>query len=206
MTTITRRFRLTAAIATVVGAAAIVPAGALASTSYFGSSLDHSPANAGTPCNQNFDAPAPNCTHVGSFYPGFSGHAKANANGTIVKIKVRAQGPMTMRFQLVRVRNLSSNEQHGQAKVIANGPKLNVNGPSQTQLDNGISPVQTFPAHIRVQKGEELAITTNNNQAEYCSDGTPGQLTFFNPTLGKTFRTNTGVDDCLLLVQAVIKH
>ena len=66
--------------------------------------------------------------------------------------------------------------------------------------------MQTFPAHIRVQKGEELAITTNNNQAEYCSDGTPGQLTFFNPTLGNTFRTNTGVDDCLLLVQAVIKH
>ena len=112
---------------------------------------------------------------------------------------------MTMRFQLVRVRNLSSNEQHGQVKVIANGPKLNVNGPSQTQLDNGISPVKTFPAHIRVHKGDELAITTNNNQAEYCSDGT--RVTdLFNPTLGKTFRSNTGVDDCLLLVQAVIKH
>ncbi len=206
MTTITRRFRLTAAIATAIGAAAIIPAGAMASTSWFGSSLDHSPANAGTPCNQIFDAPAPNCTHVGSFYPGFSGRAKANANGTIVKIKVLAQGPMTMRFQLVRVRNLSSNEQQGQAKVIANGPKLNVNGPSQTQLDNGVTPVETFPAHIRVHKGDELAITTNNNQAEYCSDGTPGQLTFFNPTLAMTFRNNTGVDDCLLLVQAVIKH
>lgn len=206
MTTITRRIRLTAAAAAVLGAAAIVPTGAMASTSWFGSSLNHEPANAGTPCNQNFDAPAPDCTHVGSFYPGTSGRVKAKNNGTIVKIKVRAQGPMTMSFQLVRVRNLSSNERTGQAKVIKNGPTLDVTGPSQTQLDNGISPVQSFPVHIRVHKGDELAITTDNNQAEYCSDGTPGQLTFFNPVLGSTFRTNTSVDDCLLLVQAVIRH
>ena len=61
--------------------------------------------------------------------------------------------------------------------------------------------------HIKVHKGDEVAIDTNNNQAEYCSDGTPGQLTFFNPilSLGDGFRSSQGVDDCLLLVQAVIR-
>ena len=111
---------------------------------------------------------------------------------------------MSLRFQLVHVRNLSSNEQQGQAKVITNGPKINI--ASATMDQNGDTVPQTFPVHIKVHKGDELAITTNNNQAEYCSDGTPGQLTFFNPTLGSTFRTNSGVDDCLLLVQAVIRH
>ncbi len=206
MTLTPRSLRLTTALAAVLGAVAIAPAGALASTTWFGSSLNHEPANAGSSCSQDDSMPAPLCTHVGSFYPGTSGRAQASTNGTIVKIKVRSEGPTTLHFQLVRVRNLSSDEQHGQAKVVVNGPTLNVNGPTQDQLDNGISPVESFPVHIRVQRGEELAVTTNNNQAEYCSDGTPGQLTFFNPTLGNTFRTNTGVDDCLLLVQAVVRH
>ena len=47
-----------------------------------------------------------------------------------------------------------------------------------------------------------------DSNVEYCSDGTPGQLTFFNPilALGDGFRSSQGTDDCLLLVQAVIKH
>jgi hypothetical protein len=204
----TPRIRITAATAAITAALAIAPAGASAATTWFGSSLDHTPANAGTPCNQNFNVPAPSCTHVGSFYPGFSGRAKATANGTIVKIRVRPENPMTMRFELVHVRHLSANEKHGQAKMIFQGKVLHVPGPNASQMNNGVVPVQTINAHIRVHKGDELAITTKNNQADYCSDGTPGQLTFFNPALalGVGFRSNNGVDGCLLLVQAVIKR
>lgn len=191
-----------------LGAVALIPAGASAATSYFGSSLNHDPANAGASCNPDFSAPSPNCTHVGSYYPGFSGHAQAASNGTITKIKVLAQGPMTMKFKLVQVRNLASDHRSGQAKVVYAGPTLNVTGPSSDQASNGTYPVQSFPVHIKVKQGQELAIDTSNNQAEYCSDGTPGQLTFSNPILktGQGFRTNTSVDDCLLLVQAVVKH
>ncbi len=204
----THSSRIVAAAAVIAGALIIGPASASAATTWFGSSLDHTPANAGTPCNQNFSQPAPSCTHVGSFYPGFSGRAQATTNGTIVKIRVRPQNAMTMRFELVRVRHLSSNEKRGQAKMIFQGKVLHVPGPNATQMNNGIVPVQTIPAHIKVHKGDELAITTKNNQADYCSDGTPGELTFFNPplALGVGFRTNNGVDGCLLLVQAVIKH
>jgi hypothetical protein len=204
----TRRTRITAATAAITAALAIVPAGASAATTWFGSSLDHEPANVGTPCNQNFNVPAPSCTHVGSLYPGFSGRAKATANGTIVRIRVWPENAMTMRFELVRVRHLSSNGKHGQAKLIFQGKVLHVPGPTASQMNNGVVPKRTIKAHIAVHKGDELAITTKNNQAEYCSDGTPGQLTFFNPPLarGVGFRSNNGVDGCLLLVRAVIQR
>ena len=202
----TRQTRLAASVAA-AAALALAPAAASA-TSFFGSSLNHDPANAGTPCNENFSSAPPNCTHVGSFYPGTSGHAKAGSGGTITKIRIRPQGPMKMHFELVRVRHLSSNKKHGQARVIFQSHVFNVPGPSQSQLDSGTYPIRTIHADIPVSKGDELAITTKKNEAEYCSDGTPGQLTFFNPVLsiGHPFRTNTSFDGCLLLVQAVIKH
>jgi hypothetical protein len=201
-----RRSRLVTGLATVLTAAAILPAGAMAATSTFGSSLNHDPANAGTSCNQNNLDSSPLCTHVGSFYPGFSGHAQANSGGTITKIKLRAEGPMNFRFKLIQVRHLSSNHRHGQAKVVAVSGKLHAHGPSAT--GDGSSPVETFNVHIKVQKGDYVGIDTNHNTAEYCSDGTPGQLTFFNPdlSLGGGFRSAQGIDDCLLLVQAVYNH
>jgi hypothetical protein len=113
---------------------------------------------------------------------------------------------MTFQFELVKVRNLSSDKMHGQARAIFQSHSFSVPGPTPSQLSNGIYPIQTIPADIPVSRGDELAITTKNNQAEYCSDGTPGQLTFFNPVLklGQPFRNNNNVDGCLLLVQAVI--
>jgi hypothetical protein len=204
---ITRRSRAISGVAAALMAAALVPAGASAATSTFGSSLNHSPANAGSSCDQNNLDSNPLCTHVGSFYPGNSGHVKAGSNGLITKIKVRAQGPMSFRFRLVEVRHLSSDHKRGQVKVITQSRQLNANGPSQTQADDGISPTESFKVHIKVHKGDEVAIDTTQNTAEYCSDGTPGQLTFFNPDLPLSgFHQSQGVDDCLLLVQAVYNH
>ncbi len=205
LTTTFRRSRLMTGLATALTAAAILPAGAMAATSNFGSSLNHDPANAGTSCDQNNLDSAPFCTHVGSFYPGFSGHAQAKSGGTITKIKLRAQGPMNFRFKLMQVRHLSSNHKSGQAKVVAVSRKLHAVG---AQNSNGDSQVETFNVHIKLQKGDYVGIDTNNNTAEYCSDGTPGQLTFFNPdlSLGDGFQSSQGVDGCLLLVQAVYTH
>jgi hypothetical protein len=204
----TRRFRFASALTAAIAAAAMVPAGASAATATFGSSLNHEPANAGSSCDRNNLDNPPFCTHIGSFYPGTSGRVFAPVSGTIVKIRVRAEGRMTMKFKLVRLRNVSADHQHGQAKVVAVSRTLSFIGPSQTQQDNGIFPIESASVHIRVHRGDVLAIDTSNNQAEYCADGTPGQLTFFNPILapGDGFRSAQGVDSCLLLVQAVIKH
>ena len=206
-TSITTRFsRLTAGLVAAATAIALVPAAASA-TATFGSSLNHEPANAGASCVADDSVPSPLCTHVGSYYPGTSGRVKAPFKGTVVAFKVRAQGPTTLTFHLVQVRNLSSNHQSGQAKVVATSRTVQVQGPSSTDLDNGVYPTETVHVHLKVHKGDEVAVDSTNNTAEYCSDGTPGQLTF-NPPLqaGAGFRANTGVDDCLLLVQAVEKR
>jgi hypothetical protein len=198
------RHHLIAALAGALGAASLIPAGASAANSWFGSSLDHSPANAGSTCAENGVPGAALCTHVGSYYPGNSGHAAAPFNGTITAFRVEAQGPTTLTFMLVTVRNLSSNEHSGQAKVVLVGPTVTVKG---TEDSNGDAQIETFHTNLNVTKGEELAVNTTSNTAEYCSDGTPGQL-LFDPVLnpGQNFRKSNGVDGCLMLVQAVIKH
>jgi hypothetical protein len=207
LTTSTFRFRrLAAGLAAAATAVAMVPAAASA-TAWFGSSLNHEPANAGASCVSDDTVPPPMCTHVGSYYPGTSGRVKAPFDGTVTALRIRAEGPTTLTFHLVRVRNLSADETTGQAKVVATSRTLQLQGPSSTDLDNGVYPVETFHVHLKVHQGDEVAVDTTNNTAEYCSNGTPGQLTF-NPPLqaGAGFRASTGVDDCLLLVQAVEKH
>jgi len=199
-----RRFHLIAAIVGALGAVASLPAGASAAKPYFGSSLDHGPANAGNTCAENGVKGAALCTHVGSYYPGNSGLAAAPFTGKITAFRVEAQGPTTLTFLLVTVKNLSSNEHSGQAKVVLVGPTVSVHG---TQDANGDYQIETFKTNLPVTKGEELAVNTTSNTAEYCSDGTPGQL-LFDPVLnpGQNFRKSNGVDGCLMLVQAVISH
>ncbi len=193
---ITHRSRVASAFIVASGVVALLPAVASAHKTYFGSSLDHSPANAGSTCAENGVSGAALCTHVGSFYPGFSGRAKATVNGTITAIRLRAQGPTTLRVLVVAVRHLSADNKSGQAKMIVKGPLLH---------PVGTGDIETFPVNIKVTKGEELAVNTTSNTAEYCSDGTPGQL-LFDPVLGSTFTSSQGVDGCLMLVQAVVKY
>ena len=123
------------------------------------------------------------CTHVGSDYPGFSGHAQAPQNGTVTEIRLWAEGPATLKILIVAVRHVSSDFMSGQAKVVVKGPTLHPVGSGS---------IETFPVHLAVKKGEELAVNTTSNTAEYCSDGTPGQL-LFDPPLGTSFRSSQGV-------------
>jgi hypothetical protein len=207
ITNITRRARLMSSLVVAIGAIALVPAAASASTTWFGSSLDHTPANAGSTCSQDGVGPSTLCTHVGSYYPGFSGRAQSPSNGTIITLKVRPQGPMTLTAKVVNVRHLAANHQSGQAQAVVRSRLIQVPGPTQDQIDNSDYPVEKFSVHLNVKKGQELAIDTTSNTAEYCADGTPGQL-LFDPILspGHGFTNSAGVDDCLMLIQAVVKH
>jgi hypothetical protein len=196
ITRITRRSRLASTLVVVFSAAVLFPAAAWAHQTYFGSSLDHSPANAGSTCAQDGVSGASKCTHVGSFYPGFSGRAMATVNGTITSIRLRAEAPTTLRILIVAVRHISSDHKSGQAKTVLVGPTLH---------PVGTGDIETFPVHLKVLKGEELAVNTTSNTAEYCSDSTPGQL-LFDPVLSTHFSSSAGVDGCLMLVQAVVKY
>ena len=199
-----RSLRIVSALASTVIAFALVPAGASAATTWFGSSLNHSPANAGSTCAENGVMGPALCTHVGSYYPGNSGRATAPVSGTITKIRLLAQGPATMVFKVVQVRHLSSNHKHGQAQAIVKSRTIHVQGATDS---NGDAVIESFNVHLKVKKGQELAVDTTSNTAEYCSDGTPGQL-LFDPilALGHGFRSNGGVDGCLMLIQGVITH
>jgi hypothetical protein len=207
ITNITRRARLMSSLAAAVGAIALVPAAASASTTWFGSSLDHTPANAGSSCSDDGVGPSTLCTHVGSFYPGFSGRAQSPSNGTIVALKVRPEAPMTLTAKVVNVRRLSAGHESGQARAVVRSRRIQVPGPTQDQIDNGDFPVERFNVRLTVKKGQELAIDTAGNTAEYCADGTPGQL-LFDPILsvGNGFTNSAGIDDCLMLIQAVVRQ
>jgi hypothetical protein len=193
-------------LASALGAIAVVPAAASATT-WFGSSLNHEPANAGHYCDANNDPSTDSCTRVGSDYPGTSGRAMSPVKGIITAINIRPAGPMTFRVKVVKIRNLASNFQSAQAKAVAVSRLITTPGPTADQLNNNEYPVETFKVHLKVKKGQELAIDTQQNTAEYCSNGTPGVLVF-DPALsvGQGFQSSTGVIDCLQLVQAVVKH
>lgn len=201
-----RSVRRTLTLVGTLAAIGAVPAAASASTTWFGSSLNHSPANAGNTCDDNGVA-ATVCTHVGSYFPGTSGRARAPRNGTITAVKFMAQGPMTATIKVVSIRNFAADHKSGQAKTIAVGPTVQVKGPTQAQLEEGFSPVETFKVKLKVKKGQMIAIDTTANTAEYCADGTPGQL-LFGPRLrlNQPFRSSDGVDGCLMLVQAVLRY
>jgi hypothetical protein len=206
----TRRSRLIpATVATVAAIAAIAaaPAAASAQTTWFGSSFANPPANAGVSCADLGVGPFGTCTHVQSYDPGNSGHAQAPVSGTITAIRIDPEAAMTFTVEVVNVRNLSSDEQSGQAQAVQRSRQITVPGPTPDQASNGIYPIDTIAIHLHVNRGQYLAINTASNQAEYCADGTPGQL-LFDPVLapGHGFQSSAGVDNCLMLVQAKIRH
>jgi hypothetical protein len=205
VSSITRRTRLLPALA--IGALAITPAAASASTSWFGSSLDHTPANAGSTCAEDgVSGPLDTCTHVGSYYPGFSGRAQARVTGTITQLRIEPEGPMQFVAKVVTLRHVSSDHKHAQAVATAHSRQITLAGPTQDEMDNSDYPINTVNVKLKVKKGQYIAIDTTSNTAEYCSDGTPGQLLFDPPLMGSSFHNSNGVDGCLMLVQARISH
>src|SRR4051812_18811246 len=95
----TVRFRSIAlAFAVLACAALLVPIGASAKSSTFGSSLVNEPANTG---NQRTCQAAGPCTRVG-FYTGNAGLTKSPVTGTITKFRVRSAAPGQMTFKVVR--------------------------------------------------------------------------------------------------------
>ena len=199
MPAIVRGRRLVAAALPLVAVlvAAATAGGAATKKTWFGSSLNHEPANAGSTCPGGGS-----CARAGSFYPGTSGRMKSPLSGKIVRFRIRAQGPMTARLEVVRLRKLSSDHRSARAKLVSRGPRVKVKGGNG---DEGTYPIESFKTHLKVHKGDIVAIETSRNMAEYCSDGTPGELTFASVRRG-SFRNSNSVVGCLLLVQAVVKR
>jgi hypothetical protein len=199
------RRRTLAALAVAAGFT-LAPATALASNTWFGSRLNHVPGNAGSTCSQDgVGQPGDVCTHVGSDYPGTAGRAQSPASGTVIALKVDPEGAMTFTAEVVTVRKLNPLLTSGQAQATAKSRQIKLAGPTPTEKADQDYPIDTVFVHLKVNKGQEIAINTKSNQAEICSDSTPGQL-LFDPPLspGGGFAHSAGTDDCEMLVQAVV--
>lgn len=198
-------------IATTVAALALLlalPALGQAKTATFGTRLDHEPSNSapGHNCKEDgSDDPTPACTRVaidmGDAVPG---GLTAPRNGTIVKFRVRAGAPGALTFRLVQLKALgfdpSLGDFAGFGKGVGTGPTVQVAGRGFDETD----PVEEFPAHLKVHKGDYLGIDSTSTAVLYCSGGGNNQL-IFSPALGGSFAVSTQSEGCDLLVQAVMK-
>jgi hypothetical protein len=213
-TTATRTNTRTTSIASVVSAALallallLVPAIGHAKTSTFGIRLDHEPSNSapGHNCKEDgSDDPTPACTRVAiDMGDAVSGGLRAPQNGTIVKFRVRAGAPGDLTFRLAQLRNLgfdpSLGDYAGFGKGVGTGPTVHVAGRGFDETN----PVEEFPAHLKVHKGDYLGIDSTATSVLYCTGGGNNQLIFSDPLDG-SFSTSTQTEGCDLLVQAVMK-
>src|SRR5215213_10360157 len=195
----------TARLASVVSAALallallLVPAIGHAKTSTFGIRLDHEPSNSapGHNCKEDgSDDPTPACTRVaidvGDAIPG---GLTAPMNGTIVKFRVRAGAPGDLTFRLAQLRNLgfdpSIGDYLGYGKGVGTGPTVHVAGRGFDETN----PVEEFPAHLKVHKGDYLGIDSTSTSVLYCASGGSKQL-IFTPTLGGSFVASSTAGGC----------
>ena len=202
-----RIVRLLSAVSA-VAALLLVPAAGHAKTYTFGTRLDHEPSNStpGHNCREDgSDDPTPPCTRVaideGAAVPG---GLTAPRNGTIVKFRVRAGAPGQITFRLVRLRDLGYDAALGDFAGFGRGAGV---GPTVYPQGRGFfdyKPVEEFPAHLRVRKGDYLAIDSTSTSVLYCSGGGNNQL-IFSPALTPSFAISTQSEGCDLLVQAVMK-
>jgi hypothetical protein len=204
----------TASIASAVSAAfallalLLMPAIGHAKTSTFGIRLDHEPSNSapGHNCKEDgSDDSTPACTRVaidqGDAVPG---GLVAPRNGTIVKFRVRAGAPGDLTFRLAQLKQLgfdpSLGDYAGFGKGVGTGPSVHVEGRGFDETN----PVEEFPAHVKVHKGDYLAIDSTATSVLYCTGGGNNQLIFSDPLDG-SFSSSTQTEGCDLLVQAVMK-
>lgn len=205
-TTKTRKITRTGILAAIaVVAMTIAPAAGMAAPVKFGSKLNSTvqPSNSlpGLRCSQ--EAPGP-CTMVqNEAYGRPDGGELAPKTGTIKKIRLIAGGPGSFKLQIAKVKRstlFGTNE----AKVVANGPRINYQGQTEANFEDDSYRVETFNVDVPVKKGQQLALKGNITSMVRCSSGGDNTL-IYSPPLGSSFRPATSTDGCWILMEAVIR-
>ena len=186
-----------------------LPAAGHAKSVTFGTRLDHEPANWSSgpqSCDQNAEDtdPIQSCTRVAvDKSDAVPAGLRAPATGTITKFRVRAGAPGTLTFRVAKLKGLNTFGNPGFAfgKNDGKGPTVHVQGIGSNEEGPTI---ESFPAHLKVKKGDYLAIDSSEASNLYCDGGGTKNL-IFRPTLTNTFLHSTTDEGCDLLVQAVVK-
>jgi hypothetical protein len=187
-----------------VFAMTIAPASGMAAPVKFGSKLNPTvqPSNSlpGLDCGEV----AGPCTFVQQeAYGRPDGGELAPKTGTIKKIRLIAGGPGSFKLQIAKVKR-STLFGTDEAKVVANGPRINYQGQSEANDEAGSYRVETFDVSVPVKKGQQLALKGNLTSMVRCSSGGPNTL-IYTPPLGSSFRPATETDGCWILMEAVIR-
>jgi hypothetical protein len=186
-----------------------LPAAGQAKSLTFGTRLDHEPSNSAPAHNckeDGSDDPTPTCSRVAIDESiAVPGGLRAPADGRIVRFRVRAGAPGQVTFRLARLKNAGFNQALGEYTALGKsggvGPTVNVAGRGFDETGN---PVESFPANLKVKKGDYVGIDSTSTSALYCSSGGPNHLIFEQPLTG-SFKQSTKTDGCELMVQAVMK-
>jgi hypothetical protein len=182
-----------------------VPGTGLASTK-FGADVNKNlqPSNAnvnGQTCKQADSSLGTGpCTRVAVQFPdgAVQGNTKAPKDGKISRIRLIAAGEGHFAPYVAKAKDINGNG--GKAKVTDKGKEINYQG------DNSGPPytVEHFHTHLKVKKGEYLAIKAKRTSMLRCNSGGVRQLLFEPPIdVGDPFDHSDGTDDCELLIQGV---
>ena len=188
-------------------AATTAPASAGAKTpTFFGAKLTNQsqPSNAqnGQSCDESAGiGPGATCTWVAITAFENGSHFTAPTTGTIEHVKLVSCVAGKFRLQLAQAKPSSD-----KAKIVANGPEITYAGQSPCGGENGDHYiVQSFRVHLRVAKGDYIAIKAASTGTLSCSGG-DGFLLYAPPLpVGSGFKTSHSGASCDLLVQLSYK-
>jgi hypothetical protein len=196
------------AVAAVLALAGLVavPAASGATNFKFGAKLNREPNNSSPAHSCQQDSSGGDltgaCTRVlVSSETGLAGGSLTSPHdGTITKFKVRAGAPGSVRFELVRLKSLSSNNGSAQGKARAKSKKFQILGHGFDATNQ----IETFKVNLKVKKGDYVAINSSKTGAERCTSGSNRQLLFAPPlVVGDPFRSSDSAGNCTLMVQAL---
>ena len=197
--------RIAAAAVLVSAGLMAVPAASSATNFKFGAKLNREPDNSSPAhsCTQDANPDLSGaCTRVlvSSETGLVGGHLTSPSDGTLTKFKVRAGAPSDVRFELVRLKNLSSNNGSAQGKARTKSKKFHIQGHGFDATNQ----IETFSVNMKVKKGDYVAILSSKTAALRCTSGSNRQLLFFPPLQpGDPFSSSDAAGNCTLMVQAV---
>jgi hypothetical protein len=201
------RKQIGTAAAVAAAALMVAPASSLASTSFpYHLTPDTEPSNSvpGLDCQPTVGMKCTFVQEVARYQPAVG--AGAPRNGTLKRIRLIAGAAGQFRLQIVRLKPDPMKPGQLKAKLITSGPAFNYQGQTQSNWDNGVYSIESFPVNIKIKKGDHLAIKATSTSMVYCAGGGNDTL-MYQPalSLGNPFAPQSGADGCNLLLEGVLR-
>jgi hypothetical protein len=170
----------------------------------FGAKLNREPDNSAPPhdCSKDGGDITSPCTRVlvASETGLVDNHLRSPNNGMLTKIKVRAGAAGSVRFKLLRLRNVNTGAETADGKAVAKSKVFHVQGNGFNATNN----IETFNVNMKVRKGDYIGFDSSKTSVLRCSSGGVRQFLFAPPlAVGDPFESTSFAGSCTLMVQAI---